>query len=60
RAKSMEHAVKLAASKAKIGDKVLLSPACASFDMFANYQARGDEFIACVTLLKQQQEDSCQ
>ncbi len=59
-AKSMEHAVKLAASKAKIGDKVLLSPACASFDMFANYQARGDEFIACVTLLKQQQEDSCQ
>ncbi len=60
RAKNMEHAVELAASKAKVGDKVLLSPACASFDMFANYQARGYEFIDCVNALKQQREDSCQ
>jgi len=29
---------------AESGDIVLFSPACASFDMFENYQARGDEF----------------
>ena len=44
RAHSMEEAVRVAASHARRGDTVLLSPACASFDMFENYEHRGDEF----------------
>jgi UDP-N-acetylmuramoylalanine--D-glutamate ligase len=44
RASSMEEAVRVAASHAGHGDTVLLSPACASFDMFENYEHRGDEF----------------
>jgi UDP-N-acetylmuramoylalanine--D-glutamate ligase len=44
RADSMRQAVKMAASAARAGDTVLLSPACASFDMFENYEHRGDEF----------------
>jgi len=44
RAFSMEEAVRLAASHARRGDVVLLSPACASFDMFENYEHRGEEF----------------
>ncbi len=53
-ANSMQEAVELAAKLAKKEDKVLLSPACASFDMFDNYQARGNEFIKCVKLYEQQ------
>lgn len=45
---SMEMAVKTAARIAKSGDIVLLSPACASLDMFENYQARGDAFVTAV------------
>ncbi len=45
---SMEEAVKLADEKAEKGDVVLLSPACASFDMFRNFEHRGDVFIHCV------------
>jgi UDP-N-acetylmuramoylalanine--D-glutamate ligase len=44
RAESMRQAVKMAASAARTGDTVLLSPACASFDMFENYEHRGEEF----------------
>ncbi len=51
RAASMDEAVKVAAELAKPSDRVLLSPACASFDMFANYQQRGDLFIAAVERL---------
>jgi UDP-N-acetylmuramoylalanine--D-glutamate ligase len=40
----MEEAVHIAAAAARRGDCVLLSPACASFDMFADYRARGDAF----------------
>ena len=41
---SMAEAVRVAASHACRGETVLLSPACASFDMFENYEHRGDEF----------------
>lgn len=51
RANSMEEAVALATSFAQPGDKVLLSPACASFDMFDNYAHRGDVFVAAVAAL---------
>lgn len=43
-ATSMSEIVKQAASVAQAGDVVLLSPACASFDMFANYKERGEKF----------------
>ncbi|MCM1545155.1 MAG: UDP-N-acetylmuramoyl-L-alanine--D-glutamate ligase [Ruminococcus sp.] len=45
---SMEEAVKLAAEAAEKGDCVLLSPACASWGMFKNYQQRGNIFKQCV------------
>ncbi|BBB25507.1 UDP-N-acetylmuramoyl-L-alanine--D-glutamate ligase [Amphritea japonica] len=50
-ADSMQSAVKRAMSLAKPGDIVLLSPACASFDMFSGFPARGDAFIESVAEL---------
>jgi UDP-N-acetylmuramoylalanine--D-glutamate ligase len=47
-ATSMEDAVRVAAHHARVGDVVLLSPVCASFDMFKNYEHRGEEFKRCV------------
>ena len=47
-AASMEEAVAQAAVMARSGDAVLLSPACASFDMFRNYQHRAEVFRAAV------------
>lgn len=44
RAGSLRDAVITAAALASSGDNVLLSPACASFDMFDNYEARGEAF----------------
>ncbi len=51
RAINLSAAVKLASKIAKPEDCVLLSPACASFDMFDNYQHRGDVFIKAVKAL---------
>jgi UDP-N-acetylmuramoylalanine--D-glutamate ligase len=48
RAASMDEAVRLAAARARPGDLVLLSPACASFDMFRNYEHRGQAFCEAV------------
>jgi UDP-N-acetylmuramoylalanine--D-glutamate ligase len=45
---SMEEAVQQARQLAESGDVVLLSPACASFDMFNNYEHRGDVFMQAV------------
>ena len=44
-------AVKQAAADAEAGDTVLLSPACASFDQFSDFEARGDAFRAAVEAL---------
>jgi UDP-N-acetylmuramoylalanine--D-glutamate ligase len=48
---SMGEAVHAAARIARPGDVVLLSPACASFDAYANYAERGDDFAAEVAKL---------
>ncbi|WP_421803446.1 UDP-N-acetylmuramoyl-L-alanine--D-glutamate ligase [Flagellimonas sp.] len=45
---SMEEAVKVAYKVAERGDAVLLSPACASFDLFKNYEDRGDQFKTAI------------
>ena len=49
--RSMEEAVKMAQRFATAGDTVLLSPACASFDLFKSYEDRGDQFKAAVAKL---------
>ncbi|WP_148861784.1 UDP-N-acetylmuramoyl-L-alanine--D-glutamate ligase [Marinobacter fonticola] len=51
RVKDLSAAVETAAREAQPGDRVLLSPACASLDMFANYEARGAAFIRQVEAL---------
>jgi UDP-N-acetylmuramoylalanine--D-glutamate ligase len=48
-----EDAVKIARSLAKPGQVVLLSPACASFDLFKNYIDRGDQFRRAVQQIKE-------
>ena len=48
RADTMAEAVAKAAAASETGDAVLLSPACASFDMFENYQHRGEVFSQSV------------
>ncbi|MGL5318218.1 MAG: UDP-N-acetylmuramoyl-L-alanine--D-glutamate ligase [Bacteroidales bacterium] len=48
---SMTDAVKMAYEIAQKGDTVLLSPCCASFDLFKNYEDRGEQFKQCVKQL---------
>jgi UDP-N-acetylmuramoylalanine--D-glutamate ligase len=48
---SMETIVDVASQMAQSGDAVLLSPACASFDMFKNAQDRAEQFVAAVNAL---------
>lgn len=57
RATDMLDAVRKSAAQAQSGDAVLLSPACASFDMFRNYEHRAEVFIAAVHQL--QREAAC-
>ncbi|HAT77733.1 MAG TPA: UDP-N-acetylmuramoyl-L-alanine--D-glutamate ligase, partial [Flavobacterium sp.] len=45
---NMENAVKMAQRFSEKGDTVLLSPACASFDLFENYEDRGNQFKQAV------------
>lgn len=52
-AKSFEEAMELAIQKAKEGDAVLLSPACASWGMFPNYEERGKLFKSIVNQIKE-------
>ncbi|MCD4831011.1 MAG: UDP-N-acetylmuramoyl-L-alanine--D-glutamate ligase [Anaerohalosphaeraceae bacterium] len=45
---SLENAVGIARENSAGGDIVLLSPACASYDMFENFEQRGNDFIQCL------------
>jgi len=47
-ARDMDEAVRIATDHAQAGDAVLMSPACASFDMYKNYLHRAETFIAAV------------
>ncbi|MBK8177076.1 MAG: UDP-N-acetylmuramoyl-L-alanine--D-glutamate ligase [Rhodospirillales bacterium] len=49
---TLDRAVAAASGRAEPGSVVLLSPACASFDQFANFEARGDAFRALVEALE--------
>jgi UDP-N-acetylmuramoylalanine--D-glutamate ligase len=51
-AAGMDEAVTTAFRASRKGDAVLLSPACASFDMFRNYEHRGEAFVAAVRRLE--------
>jgi len=51
-AATMAAAVRQAAALAAAGEVVLLSPACASFDMYTSYALRGEDFAACVEAMR--------
>jgi len=51
RSEMMAEAIRQAMADARPGDVVMLSPACASFDQFRDYEARGDAFRQIVAAL---------
>lgn len=53
---TVKELVRIALKAARGGDVVLLSPACASFDLFKNYEDRGDQFREAVLELKRETE----
>ena len=55
---SVHELVRIALQEAQKGDVVLLSPACASFDLFKNYEDRGDQFRSAVLELKKELEQA--
>jgi UDP-N-acetylmuramoylalanine--D-glutamate ligase len=55
---SLAEAVQAASRLAVDGDVVLLSPACASYDMFENYEQRGQEFVKLVKALNMEMQES--
>lgn len=59
KAATLEQAVQVAASKAREGDCVLLSPACASLDMFRNYVHRAEVFVDAVRAIAADRGQPC-
>ena len=60
RVDTLEQAVSVAESNSKTGDLVLLSPACASFDMFSGFEQRGNIFKAAVAKLESNHQEATQ
>ncbi len=60
RVDTLEQAVSVAESNSKTGDLVLLSPACASFDMFSGFEQRGNIFKAAVAKLESNHREATQ
>lgn len=52
RVKDMVEAVEICYKNSKVGEKVVLSPACASFDLYKGFEHRGEHFCELVKALK--------
>ena len=58
-AKDMKEAVAACRQNAKEGDVILLSPACASWDMFRDYADRSQQFIDCAKQIAEDEGTLC-
>jgi UDP-N-acetylmuramoylalanine--D-glutamate ligase len=56
RVQDLEEAVERAAKMAVSGETVLLSPGCSSYDMFKNFEERGEKYRRCVTALPEEKK----